>query len=99
MGMDVDGARHHDLAACIETLVRAAIAGLRADPAIANPQICDLVAGMGWIDDPAAFDAGQQGCALSLDSAVLIISSARATDTAPLSRVACVRTSVPVAPK
>ena len=59
MRMDVDAAGHHDESGRVDRFVRARVLRGRHDPVAADPQIADLVAPVGGIDDARACDAGQ----------------------------------------
>ena len=97
VGMDIDRARHYDLAGRVVDLVGTGTARRRPhDPAVTHPHVADRIAAIGGIDDAAAFDAGQQGNALSLASANAIWPIACATEIALLLCFAEVHASVAV---
>ncbi len=95
--MDIDRARHYDLAGRVVDLVGTGTARRRPhDPAVTHPHVADRIAAIGGIDDAAAFDAGQQGNALSLASPNAIWPIACATEIASLLCFAEVHASVAV---
>ena len=79
--MDVDGARHDDLVGNVITLINRAAARRVHDAAIADKNVADPVAPIGWIDHMTAGKTGQHGRAGSF---VIILSRTLATDAAAL---------------
>jgi hypothetical protein len=97
VGMNVDRARHHDLAGGIVGVVGPGIAGRRIDDApVAEPDIADAVPPVGGIDDAAALDPRQHGDAPANGSAAAICEMASATEIVLLGAVATTGTSVPL---
>ena len=97
VGMDVDGARHDELAGGVVGLIGAGVAGRLDDPPIADPDVGDAIPAVGRIDDAATLDPGQHGHAPADGSAAAICASAAATEMASLGLFAATGTSVPVA--
>ena len=95
--MDVDRARHNDLAGCVIRLISTSAARGLDDPAIADPDVGDTVRAVGRIDGVATFDPGQHGQAPGDGSTAAIWASAAATETALLGSFATAGTNVPVA--
>src|SRR5262249_31722746 len=95
VGVDVDGAGHDDLAGCIVGCISTR-SRLRFDDApIAHPNVPDLVATVGGIDDAAALDMGQHGNG-SAESSATMATMASATERASLRCVAATATRVPI---
>src|SRR5262249_31368095 len=98
VGVNVDGARHHDLAGCVVAVVGAGAVGRRRDDAaVTDPRVADLVPAVGRIDDAAAFDPGQHGHAPADGSAAAICAMTSATEGFGFRCAATTATSVSVA--
>ena len=96
VGVDIDRARHDDLAACVVGRVGAAARRGGDDAAVAHPHVADAVAIVRGIDDAAARDARQHGQAPRSGRWAAITAIASATEIAPLGLRAFAWTSVPM---
>src|SRR5207249_1347388 len=95
--MDVDRARHHDLAGGLISLVGAFARLRRGDAAVAHPYVADFVPAVGGIDDAAAGNARQHGHAPRSGNSAAMRVIASATEMMLLGWLAFTCTSVPVA--
>src|SRR5262249_19610356 len=96
MGVDVDGARHDNLARRIVGRISTR-AHRRLDyPAIAHPNVADLVAIVRWIDDASPGAASQHASPRVPGKAAIIRVITSATEIAPVGFFASTSASVPV---
>src|SRR5262245_49940991 len=96
MGVDVDGARHDDLARRIVGRISTR-AHWRLDyPAIAHPNVADLVAIVRWIDDASPGDASQHASSRVAGKAAIIRVITSATEIPPVGFFPSTSASVPV---
>src|SRR5258707_10715156 len=95
-GVDVDRARHDDLAGCIVSRIRIFSGRGFEDAAIAHPDVAGFIPTVGRIDDAAARDAGQHNDGPSARCAA-IEAIASATERALLACVAATAARVPIA--
>src|SRR5580658_9510080 len=96
MRMDVDAPGHRNEAVRVDRLVGfgADLRG-RDDHIVADPEIADLVALVGGIDDMRAFDVSQHACALVSPRQAAMRATASATLGAALGAEAVIATRVP----
>ncbi len=95
VGMDVDGAGHHDLAGNVMGFVGLATGRRLGNAAVADEKITDSVAAMSRIDDATAFEPDQHGGASGNAAAISVTASA--TEILPAGLLACTAARVPVA--
>ena len=94
--MDIDGAGHDDLAGRIVGRIGARALRRVYNFAVAHPDIADVVATIGWIDDASAGNARQHGRGPLLGKADAMRVIASATEIASLGCVASTAASAPV---
>src|SRR5262249_51191985 len=97
MGVDVNGPGHYDLPGGIVTRLSTRAHWRRDDPAVAHPDVADLVAVVRRIDDPSAGDACQHAGSRALGNAAAMRLITSATEMASLGSSASTLASVPVA--
>src|SRR5262249_18589231 len=98
VGVNVDGARHHDLAGRVVAVIGTGAVGRRSDDAaVTNPDVTNAISAIGRVNDATTFDPCQHGHAPADGRATAICAMASATDSLPLCCEAGTAISVPVA--